>query len=130
MKAIFTVLGCVLVMSPLSLQAQEAGVFEMRTYTASEGKMEALLKRFREHTLGLFESHGMVNVGYWLTKEEAPKLVYLIKHESEEAAKENWAAFRNDPKWQAAFKASRVDGKLVMGIDSQFLAATDFSKIQ
>ena len=41
-------------------------IHELRIYTAHPGKMGALLARFRDHTTGLFERHGITNVGYWL----------------------------------------------------------------
>ena len=107
-----------------------ANVYELRTYTANEGKMDDLLTRFRDHTLAIFESHGMKNIGYWLTEGDDKKLVYIISHKDRDAAKASWAAFRKDPNWQAAFKASKVNGKLVRKIESQFLTATDFSKLK
>src|SRR3982751_2338491 len=59
-------------------------VFEMRTYTANEGKMEALHKRFREHTNRLFQKHGMELVGYWTPQDEKDgkedKLVYHVAY--------------------------------------------------
>ena len=67
-----------LMVSPLA-----AEVYELRTYHANEGKMEGLLARFRDHTTAIFESHGMKNIGYWLTEGEDPKLVYLISHKDE-----------------------------------------------
>ena len=107
-----------------------ADVYELRTYTANEGKMDDLLTRFRDHTLAIFESHGMKNIGYWLTEGDDKKLVYIISHKDRDTAKASWAAFRKDPKWQAAFKASKVNGKLVKKVESQFLTATDFSKLK
>ncbi len=107
-----------------------ADVYELRTYTANEGKMDDLLTRFRDHTLAIFESHGMKNIGYWLTEGDDKKLVYIISHKDRDAAKASWAAFRKDPNWQAAFRASKVNGKLVKKIESQFLTATDFSKLK
>jgi hypothetical protein len=77
-----------LMASPLA-----AEVYELRTYTANEGKMEGLLARFRDHTTKIFESHGMKNIGYWLTEGKSPKLVYLITHKDRETAKKNWKAF-------------------------------------
>ena len=49
--------------SPASA-VQQMQVFELRTYTAAEGKHDDLLARFRDHTLRIFEKHGMTNVGY------------------------------------------------------------------
>ena len=64
-------------------------VYELRTYTAPEGKLDDLLARFRNHTMRIFEKHGMANVGYWLPQDETLRrntLVYLISHPSREAA--------------------------------------------
>ena len=74
-------------------------VFELRTYTAPEGKLADLHKRFRDHTLRIFQKHGMTNVVY-LSPADAPlsqnTLVYLLSHPSREEAK-NWAEFAADP---------------------------------
>lgn len=110
-----------------------ADVYELRTYTPNRGKLEALQARFRDHTLALFESHGMTNVGYWLTAKkegEEQKLVYLLSHKDMDAATASWAGFRNDGKWHAAYKASIADGKLVNKVESQYLTPTDFSKMK
>ncbi|MFZ9745815.1 MAG: NIPSNAP family protein [Opitutaceae bacterium] len=106
-------------------------VYELRTYVAAPGKGEALLARFRDHTTRLFERHGMVNVGYWLAADAkdggGEKLIYLLRHRSREAAKASWQAFIADPDWKAVAKASEAGGKLVAGIESVFLAPTDFT---
>ena len=34
-------------------QAQSSRVFELRTYTAADGKLQALSDRFRDHTVAL-----------------------------------------------------------------------------
>src|SRR4029453_345490 len=44
--------------------------FEMRAYYAAPGKLEDLQARFRDHTVKLFEKHGMTNVGYWVPVDE------------------------------------------------------------
>src|SRR3990172_10871142 len=106
--------------SVVSAQPQKR-VFEIRTYTANEGKLLDLHARFRNHTLRLFEKHGMTNVGYW-SPQDAPlsqnTLIYIISHESREAAKKNWDDFRNDPDWTKVQKESEANGKLVAKIDS------------
>lgn len=110
-----------------------ATVYELRTYTPHEDKLDDLLTRFRDHTLKIFESHGMSNIGYWVTEKkegETQKLVYIISHKDKKAAVASWTAFKADPKWVAAFKASRANGHLVKKVESQFLTATDFSKIK
>src|SRR5690349_6226970 len=87
----------------------EDRVFEIRTYTTLEGKLPALIARFRDHTIKLFEKHGMTNIGYWVP-QDAPRsqntLIYILAHSSRDAAKKSWDAFRADPDWQKAQKAS------------------------
>jgi hypothetical protein len=108
-------------------------VFEMRTYTANDGKLLELHARFRNHTLRLFEKHGMTNVGYWSPKD-APlsqnTLIYIISHDSRDAARENWDNFRKDPEWLKVQKESEANGKLVAKIDSVFMDATDYSPMK
>ena len=117
-------------MSLTSLQAEpDSRVFEMRTYHANEGKLDALQARFRDHTVALFEKHGMTNVGYWVPTENTENtLVYLLSYQDKEARDASWKSFRDDPDWKAAYKASIADGKLVGKIDSLFLKKTDFSR--
>jgi hypothetical protein len=108
-------------------------VFELRTYHAAPGKMEALHARFRDHTCKLFRKHGMTIVGFWgpAKPEEAQKtLVYLLAFPSKEAADKSWKAFRDDPDWKAAREASEKDGKLVDKVDSVYLNPTDYSPMK
>src|SRR5687767_15105008 len=42
---------------------QSGPVYELRTYVATPGNTAALLTRFREHTIRIFEKHGMKNIG-------------------------------------------------------------------
>lgn len=108
--------------------------FELRTYTASPGKLDALNTRFRNHTLALFKKHGMEVVGFWVpTDKEAgagDKLIYLLAHKSRAAAEASWKAFRADPAWVAAKSASEVDGVLAAKVESVFLAGTDYSPLR
>jgi hypothetical protein len=114
-------------------------VFELRDYTATPGNLDALNARFRDHTLKLFEKHGMTNVGYFTVlpgeKEADRKLVYLLAHPSVDAAKASFAAFRQDPAWVAARAASeqKAGGSLTVpetGVKSTFLKATDYSPMK
>jgi hypothetical protein len=105
-------------------------VYELRVYHTYEGKLDDLLRRFREHTTGLFEKHGMKNVAYWTPTDEPLKgktLVYIIAHPSRDAATANWKAFRDDPEWQSVRDKSEANGKIVEKVDSTFLVMTDFS---
>jgi hypothetical protein len=105
-------------------------VYELRMYHAYEGKLDALLARFRDHTMRLFEKHGMRNIGYWTPTDDPLKgktLVYILAHPSREAATANWKAFQDDPEWQKVRQESEANGKLAEKIDSTFMVLTDFS---
>ena len=116
--------------------AKGGRVFEMRTYHAAYGKLEALHARFRDHTTKLFEKHGMTNVGYWVPVDAQTgaatgnTLVYILAYPSLEARKKAWDAFQNDPDWKSVKEASEKDGKLVDKVDSVFLSPTDYSAIK
>jgi hypothetical protein len=108
-------------------------VFELRTYHAAPGKMEALHARFRDHTCKLFRKHGMTIVGFWVpTKpEEAQKtLVYMLAFPSKEAADRSWKAFRDDPDWKAVRAESEKNGRLVDKVESVYLNPTDYSPMK
>jgi hypothetical protein len=116
------------------VEAQTANrVFELRTYTAPEGKLNDLQKRFRDHTLRIFQKHGMTNIGYWTPQDEPRSqntLIYIIAHPSREAAKASWAAFAADPEWKKVSAESQVNGRIVEKVESVFLDATDYSPIK
>ena len=108
-------------------------VYELRVYHTLEGKLDDLLKRFREHTTKLFEKHGMKNVGYWTPMDEPAKsntLIYILAHPSREAAAANWKAFQDDPEWKTVRDKSEENGKIVEKVDSTFMTLTDFSPMK
>src|SRR3981081_330278 len=41
------------------------GVYELRVYHAAPGKLGELQSRFRDHTINLFDRHGIKSVAYW-----------------------------------------------------------------
>ena len=105
--------------------------YEMRIYTAAPGKMDALHKRFRDHTLKLFEKHGIKNVGYWTgTGKNEGKLYFIISYPSEQSRDKHWNAFAQDPEWEKAKRASEEGGKLVEGVEQVFMNPTDYSPIK
>lgn len=109
-------------------QAGDSRLFELRTYYANEGKLDALHARFRDHTVKLFEKHGMENIGYWVPGENKNNsLTYVLAYPSRKARDKAWKGFLNDPDWKAAYKASTAKGKLVKKIDRVFMKATDYS---
>ena len=110
------------------LQAKDKRCYELRIYTANDGKLDALNARFRNHTCKLFEKHGLTNVGYWVPVDKSDnRLVYVISSSNRAVHNKSWKAFLNDPDWKKAYKASTKDGALVAKIDSTFMSATDYS---
>jgi hypothetical protein len=105
-------------------------VFEMRTYYTNEGKMPDLLKRFREHTVEIFNRHGMTSVGYWLPQDKPNTLVYILAFPNRDEAKKSWADFAADPEWKKVSDASNANGKVVDHTESVFMNPTDFSAIK
>jgi hypothetical protein len=104
--------------------------YELRTYFAAEGKLDALHARFRDHTMKLFEKHGMTNVGYWVPLQNTDnQLIYLLSYPDKTARETSWKAFQEDPEWQTAKTASEANGPLVAKIENRFLTPTDFSTV-
>jgi hypothetical protein len=119
----------VLGLAAISVAAEKDNrVFEMRTYWAPAGKLDAMNARFREHTLKLFEKHGMVSIGYWMPIENPDNMMmYLLAYPSREARDASWKAFLADPEWQEVKKKTEADGRIVEKIESVLLQATDYS---
>jgi hypothetical protein len=118
--------------SGIEMEAAEGSkvVYELRVYHANEGKLEALKARFRDHTITIFNRHGMKSLAYWVPADEPLKsktLIYILQHPSREAATANWKKFREDAEWVKVSTASEVNGKLVEKVDSTFMTLADFS---
>ena len=112
---------------------KEPRVFELRTYHAAPGKLDALLARFRDHTVGLFNKHGMGNFGYWVPTEKkdgaGETLVYILTHKSQQACEDSFKSFRTDPEWTKVKADSETNGPLTAkdGVQSVIMVPTDFS---
>lgn len=123
-----SLIAAVLMSGVVYAAEKDSRCYELRTYTAPPGKLDALLARFRDHTCKIFERHGMVNVGYWVPLENAEnQLIYILSYPNREARGKAWKAFMADPDWQKAWKASEVDGPLVSKVEKVFMSATDYS---
>ncbi|MEX1197616.1 MAG: NIPSNAP family protein [Pseudohongiellaceae bacterium] len=120
-----------LLLLPGSTLAQtEDEVFELRTYTSTPGNLDALLSRFRDHTMRIFEKHGMTNVGYWVPTDPEladDTLIYVLRHESRARADAAWQAFVSDPEWQEVAEESNANGPILDNVERVFMQATDFS---
>lgn len=109
-------------------EIDKIGIYELRTYYAADGKLENLLSRFRDHTVQLFDKHGMTNVAYWTPVENNENLlVYLLGYRNRLNRDASWQAFRADPDWISAYEASRENGPLVDSAQNIFLEPTAFS---
>ncbi|HEX6717269.1 MAG TPA: NIPSNAP family protein [Pyrinomonadaceae bacterium] len=108
-------------------------VYELRLYHVNEGKMDALIARFGDHTDAIFKRHNMKSIGYW-RPEDSPYaqnlFVYVLEHPSREEAQKNWTAFQADPEWQKVKAESETQGALANHIDSYFMDPTSFSALK
>jgi hypothetical protein len=131
-------MGMILKLAPLllllgALGLAESRVFELRTYTCYEGKLDALKTRFRDHTIRIFKKHGMESVGYWVPQDGERSnntLIYILAHPSRQAATKNWADFAADPEWKKVAAESEANGKIVQKVESVFMEPTEFSQIK
>jgi NIPSNAP protein len=113
----------------LSAKADDM-VYELRTYTASPGKMPELQKRFRDHTIRIFEKHGIKSIGYWVPEKQPDTLIYLVVHKSRKDANKNWAGFATDPEWQHVYRESQKNGSLTTKVERVYMSPTDFSALK
>ena len=113
---------------PVVAAQPEVPVYELRTYTAGNGRLDELHNRFRDHTIRLLEKHGATSVGYWVPTNADNKLVFLLSYPSQTARDRSWSTLAADPEWLRVKRSSEMSkGKLVERIESSFLTATDYS---
>jgi NIPSNAP len=124
---------CLFSAESLLAQSTDASsrVYELRTYTTLPGRLPALNKRFADHTIRLFARHGIKSERYWIPTDDARKdntLIYILSHDSQEAADKNWKEFQADPEWVQAREASESDGKILAKPPERiFMKMTDYS---
>ncbi|MDE3160239.1 MAG: NIPSNAP family protein [Acidobacteriota bacterium] len=108
-------------------------IYELRTYTCEPGKLDALKARFRDHTVRIFNKHGMESIGYWVpedTERSSNTLIYILAHPSREAADKNWKEFADDPEWKKVQAESEANGKIVQKVERVWMDPTEFSKLK
>lgn len=117
-----------------ALQIDQKGnrVFELRTYKTTPYNLGLLNARFRNHTVKLFEKHGMTNVVYWTRDNADDYLVYLLAHKNKAAGLASFASFVKDPAWVTAKSASETlgGGPITENIRSVYMVPTDFSPLK
>lgn len=128
MQRIVSILLLAFSLQLMTAAESDVGVYELRVYYAEPGKLEDLNARFRNHTMKLFEKHGIVNYGYWEPIDNPDhKLIYVLGHKSRDEAKKSWGGFGTDPEWREVVKKSEANGKLVRRVESTYLKKTDYS---
>lgn len=108
-------------------------IYELRTYWAAPGKIDALHRRFQTLTLGVFQRHNMRVAGFWTPQPATPEtgsLIYILAFEDEAAKDAAWAAFRADPEWIAGKAESEKDGSLVEKLTSVILTPVEYVPLQ
>lgn len=108
-------------------------IYELRTYTCEPGKLDALKARFRDHTVRIFNKHGMESIGYWVPEDperSSNTLIYILAHPSREAADKNWKEFADDPEWKKVQAESEANGKIVQKVERVWMDPTEFSKLK
>ena len=108
-------------------------IYELRTYTCETGKLDALKARFRDHTVRIFNKHGMESIGYWVPEDperSSNTLIYILAHPSREAADKNWKEFADDPEWKKVQAESEASGKIVQKVERVWMDPTEFSKLK
>ena len=109
-----------------------AMIHELRIYTTLPGRLPNLLARFQDHTLRLWEKHGIRQAGFWTTLvgPDANDLTYLLAWDSLAEREAKWNAFQADPEWIAARSDSEKDGPINARVSSSFLVPTAFSSVK
>ena len=107
-------------------------IHELRIYQCIPGRLPALLKRFQDHTLKLWEKHGIRQAGFWTTVigESSQTLYYFLAWESLAEREKKWAAFGADPDWLSARAKTEANGPIVANVKNFILAPTAFSSVK
>ena len=107
-------------------------IYEMRVYRCLPGRLPALLKRFENVTLKLWDKHGIKQAGFFTTLigESNQELTYMLAWESLADRDRKWTAFQADPDWMSARASSEADGQIIGNIVSELLVPTAFSAVK
>lgn len=106
-------------------------LYELRIYDTVPGRLPALHKRFREHTLAFFEKYGIKSVGYWEeVVGQSNRLVYMLAFENLADREKKWTAFQQDAEWAKVRAESEKDGPINRLVTNRFLSPTDYSPLK
>ena len=114
------------------IKGDHSMIYETRIYETHPGKLPDLNARFRNHTIKIFEKHGIKNIGYWTSNvgEFSDRLTYIIAFEDQSHREKAWNAFSNDPEWIKVRAESELNGPIVKRVFYNLLNPTDFSPLQ
>ena len=103
-------------------------IYELRIYHAMPGRLTALLARFQNRTLPIWERHGIRQAGFWTTLigESNQQLTYMLAWNSLSEREKRWSAFLADPEWIATSAETEKDGHLVQNLSNELLAPPRF----
>jgi len=108
------------------------GYFELRIYTVTAGKMDAVLERFRDTVEPVRRKHGINTVGYWSAPgtTNGGTFAYLLIAPSKEDLQKQEKEFGADPQFKAGYAASNArHGKTVERIETFSLSANATAKL-
>src|ERR1700757_1554980 len=107
-------------------------IYELRIYRCVPGRMPALLSRFKNETLRIWEKHGIRQAGFWTTLigKSSQEITYMLAWDSMVERERRWRAFLADPEWATVVTKTEKDGKLVENVSNQLLAPTSFSAVK
>ena len=107
-------------------------IYELRIYRAIPGRLPALISRFQNHTLRLFEKHGIRQAGFWTTLvgQSVQQLTCMLAWESLAEREIRWTTFLADSEWHAIVAETEKDGQLVQDYSNELLVPTAFSSVK
>jgi hypothetical protein len=107
-------------------------IYELRVYRSVPGRLPALLARFQNDTLRIWEKHGIHEAGFWTTLvgKSNQDITYMLAWDSLADRQKRWDAFLADPERIAVSAETEKDGQLVESISNQLLMPTGFSSVK
>jgi hypothetical protein len=107
-------------------------IYELRIYRCVPGRQSALLSRFKNKTMRIWEKHGVRQAGFWTTLigKSSQEITYMLAWDSLAEREKRWSAFLADPEWAMVVAETEKDGQLVENISSQLLTPAAFSAVK
>ena len=105
-------------------------IYELRIYRCVPGRKPALLSRFENETLRIWEKHGIRQAGFWITLigRSSQEIIYMLAWDSMAEREKRWNAFNADPEWAAVVAKTEKDRRLVKNISNQLLSRPRFPR--